>query len=90
MDIIMLEKFCNSVSDEDANDIMVDTVAEEMRIKLQEKSEAGRRGWHNSQDCNNHDLKLALIEHIEKGDMIDVCNYAAMIYVRKQLYGEDA
>ena len=35
-------------------------------------------------------LMEMLKENIEKGDMVDVMNFAAMIYVRTELYGDDA
>jgi len=35
-------------------------------------------------------LLEALKEHVEKGDMVDVINYAGMILCRSELYGDTA
>jgi hypothetical protein len=34
--------------------------------------------------------RRCLSEHVDKGDMVDVLNIAAMILVREKLYGEAA
>lgn len=54
-----------------------------MLEKLHDKRYEGRGGWHN--DCNISDLKRMLKEHIKKGDMIDIANFAMMIWNREQM-----
>ena len=36
-------------------------------------------------ECSLEYLKQLLAEHIEKGDMVDVANFAAMIYARESM-----
>lgn len=43
----------------------------------------GRGGWWNPEECSIDLLRTLLSEHVEKGDMRDVMNIAAMIYVRE-------
>jgi hypothetical protein len=54
-----------------------------MEEKLEEKRLEGRGGWWNSDECSIDSLRQMLREHIEKGDMVDVMNFAAMIYARE-------
>lgn len=50
--------------------------------KLEMARQKGRGGWWST-DCDTENLKQVLAEHIEKGDMRDVMNIAAMIYYRE-------
>ncbi len=58
-----------------------------MEEKLRLKREGGRYGWWR-EECFFFYLRQMLHEHIEKGDMVDVMNLAAMIYVREIADGE--
>ena len=71
--------------DEEADLIMVDMVAFEMRKKLKEKRIAGRTGWFGVH-YNRDQLLSMLNEHVAKGDMVDVLNIAGMILAREKLY----
>jgi hypothetical protein len=73
--------------DDVADGLLVDLVQHEMREKLKKKRDEGRCGWFGP-NIQSHDLKKMLIDHIEKGDMVDVINFAAMILARKRLYRE--
>ena len=53
--------------------------------KLAKKRDQGRGGWWNPDECSIDYLKQLLVEHIEKGDMVDVANFAAMIYARQSM-----
>ena len=55
----------------------------EMIKKLEVAREKGRCGWWK-EECNIDFLKDMLREHIEKGDMIDVINIAAMIMLKEE------
>lgn len=61
-----------------------------MREKLQKKREEGRGGWHDSNRCNIFYLKELLRNEMNKAqpDMVDVANYAMMIYNREQIIQE--
>lgn len=54
-----------------------------MKEKLEKKRAEGRGGWWHPEHCSTKELKEMLTEHIEKGDMVDVMNFAAMIYLRE-------
>lgn len=76
-------------SNEKADSILVDIVYHEMTKRLAEKRQAGRGGWFGP-NCTNKELLAMLQRNLQKGDMIDVINLAAMIYARAQLFGETA
>lgn len=58
---------------------LVDDFAEEMKAKLIAKSLQGWNGWET---CPIEDLENGLKNHIEKGDMVDMANYALLINAR--------
>ena len=66
-----------------ADDKLVRHAADAMREKLKLARVRGRGGWWNSDECTIDDLRSLLREHVEKGDMRDVLNLAAMVYVRE-------
>ena len=66
-----------------ADDKLVRHAADAMQEKLKLARVKGRGGWWNSDECTIDDLRSLLREHVEKGDMRDVLNLAAMIYVRE-------
>ena len=55
-----------------------------IKEKLEISREKGRGGW-NGDSCSNTVLLQMLREHVEKGDMVDVMNLAAMIHVRSEV-----
>ena len=60
------------------DDIAVDQFASAMKEKLQvAREKKGRGGW---QQCSTPDLVKMMIDHIAKGDMRDVANFAMMIW----------
>ena len=67
-----------------ADGYMVSITSNAMTSKLRTAREKGRGGWWNPGECSTEMLKEMLVEHIEKGDMIDVMNFAGMIFVREQ------
>ena len=64
------------------DDLAVDRFATAMKAKLAKKRADGRGGWEGP-DCSGVILSRLLREHVEKGDMRDVLNLAAMVYVRE-------
>lgn len=68
--------------------LMVQNCADMMLEKLAKKRKEGRHGWHHPNDCDNEVLISMLKIHIEKGDMVDVMNLAAMILMRNFMFGE--
>lgn len=77
--------FLDKVSGEQADEILVEFAALAMAEKLAKKRDQGAGGWHTSK-CSTDDLTAKLLEAVEGGDMVDALNYAAMIYVRSELY----
>ncbi|MCJ8053815.1 hypothetical protein GB928_018320 [Shinella curvata] len=60
----------------------VDQFAMAMKVKLAQKRLEGRGGWDREDECSKEFLSQLLREHIEKGDPIDVANFAMMLHQR--------
>ena len=58
-----------------ALDECADAFNKAMKEKLRKKFLEGKDGW-DSEDWEIEDIKLQLINHIEKGDFVDVANFA--------------
>lgn len=84
------EAFINAISNEMADISMIDLVSTAMKEKMHKKALEGRGGWYKLHEVKNEILIKMLKRHVDKGDMIDVLNFAAMIHVRTELYGDDA
>lgn len=54
-----------------------------MEQKLMQKRVDGRGGWHDPEQCSVDYLRQLLVEHVDKGDMVDVANFAMMIWNRE-------
>lgn len=81
--------FLDKVPNEVADEILVEQASTAMAEKLAKvRTEKGRGGWH-TKTCSTDDLMAKLLTKVEEGDMVDVMNYAAMIYVRNELYGSE-
>lgn len=62
--------------------LAVDRFAIAMKAKLAQKRAEGRGGWDNKDECSAEFLSQLLREHVEKGDPIDVANFAMMLHQR--------
>lgn len=58
--------------------------ASAMNDKLYSKTRAGRGGWWKHEECSIESLIILLADHIKKGDMVDIGNFAMMIWNRQQ------
>lgn len=58
-----------------------------MREKLSTKRAEGYGGWNQPEECSVERLKEMLVEHLPKGDMIDIANFAMMIWNREHPNG---
>ncbi|WP_197523696.1 hypothetical protein [Agrobacterium vitis] len=67
-----------------ADDIAVDRFAAAMKEKLAKKRLEGRSGWEDKDDCSQLFISQLLREHVEKGDPIDVGNFAMMLHQREE------
>lgn len=63
----------------DIDNEAVDKLAQAMKNKLAEKREQGYHGWET---CKHGDLAQLLINHVDKGDPIDVANFCAFLFAR--------
>jgi len=59
-----------------ALDGLVDSFAEEMKKKLRAKFLEGKSGW-DDEEWSIDDIKRQATNHIDKGDPVDVANFAA-------------
>jgi len=71
-----------------ADELLLSTAQEAMERRLDEKAQQGCHGWHGP-ECTNGELLEMLKRNVEKGEMVDVMNLAAMIYARERLYGTE-
>jgi hypothetical protein len=71
--------------DKAADDEMLNRVYMVMSQKLAQKRAEGYGGWHDPDQCSIEDLKQMLIDHLDKGDWVDILNFAGMIYVRTEM-----
>jgi hypothetical protein len=60
----------------------VDRFAKAMKLKLWMKRNEGKGGWDNPDACTVEFLAQLLVEHVAKGDSIDVANFAMMLHQR--------
>ncbi|MCI3970837.1 MULTISPECIES: hypothetical protein [Burkholderia] len=65
-----------------ADDLAVDRFSSVMKAKLAEKRAAGRGGWDDPKQCHVTTLARYLVEHVAKGDPVDVGNFAMMLHQR--------
>lgn len=64
------------------DDLAVDRFAAAMKEKLGQKRDEGRFGWDDPALCTNEYLSELLRKHVEKGDPVDVGNFAMMLHQR--------
>lgn len=80
----LLARTKSQYRDELMDEELVYTASLAMEEKLDIARTKGRGGWW-SEDCCTENLRQMLKEHVEKGDMRDVMNLAAMIYYRESV-----
>ncbi|WP_215861299.1 hypothetical protein [Acidithiobacillus ferriphilus] len=67
---------------EHPDDLAVDAFAEAMKAKMRRsREEKGRDGWQMASSAH---LTYLLMEHLEKGDPVDVANFAMMLHQNEQ------
>lgn len=64
------------------DDVAVDRFAEAMKAKLARKRADGRGGWDDKELCSQAFLSNLLRGHVDKGDPVDVANFAMMLHQR--------
>lgn len=71
-----------AVKAEHPDDLAVDRFAAAMKAKLAQKRDEGRGGWDDKDACSHGYLSLLLVEHVNKGDPVDIANFAMMLHQR--------
>jgi hypothetical protein len=64
------------------DDIAVQLFADAMKSKMAKARANGRDGWNNAAICPTERLQTMLLEHIAKGDPVDVANFCMMLWTR--------
>ena len=70
------------VVEQHADDVAVSRFAEAMKDKLAAARDKGKGGWDDPEQCTVEYLAKLLVDHIPKGDPIDVANFAMMLHQR--------
>ena len=65
------------------DDAAVDLFAADMKSKLAVSRAKGRGGWEYPTAISGGDLAALLVEHVAKGDPVDVANLAMMLHLRR-------
>jgi hypothetical protein len=80
-----------------ADDSAIERFAAAMKFKMAVSRDKGRGGWDDETKCAMGTLAKMLIEHISKGDPVDIANFAMMLHQREAAafehhpcYGGDA
>ncbi|MEF3068105.1 hypothetical protein [Pandoraea apista] len=68
--------------DQHPDDAAVDRFSVAMKAKLAKKRAQGRGGWDDERVCSPDDLARMLVDHVRKGDPVDVGNLAMMLFNR--------
>jgi len=83
----LIDMITREISDESASDMLRRVVYKQMTMRLNEKREEGEGGWLRQDPAIDPALYRRLRDNVGTGDWIDVINLAAMLMVRKELYG---
>lgn len=67
------------------DDAAVDRFAAAMKAKLAAKRADGRGGWDDKDQCSQQFLSDLLRGHVDKGDTVDVANFAMMLHQRGEM-----
>ncbi|MBU9579576.1 hypothetical protein KTE26_14170 [Ralstonia mannitolilytica] len=65
----------------------VDRFAKAMKRKMAASRKKGRSGWDDPEQCSPERLAQMLIDHLAKGDPVDVGNFAMMLFNRPDTVG---
>lgn len=72
----------NRHAEERALDALINNFTKELKLKLIEKRNEGKSGWDDP-EWSEENIRHQLIEHIAKGDMLDVAAFAMFLWNRK-------
>ena len=78
------EEAWKAVMDMHPDDVAVFRFAAVMQAKMKHAREVkGQREWDDPDTCSIEDLQQMLLHHVEKGDPVDIANFAMMIWNRQ-------
>ncbi len=60
----------------------VDQFSAMMKLRLSLARDRGRAGWHDPAQCSIDELADQLVEHVRKGDPVDIANFAMFVALR--------
>lgn len=66
-----------------SDDVAIDEFAAAMKAKMAQKRAEGRGGWDDPGECSIFELAQMLVEHLPKGDPVDIANFAMMLFHRE-------
>lgn len=72
----------SGVDEKHIDDFAVDQFACFMKEKMKKSRQKGRGGWSQPLQCSGEHLAKLLIEHVKKGDLVDIANFAMMLCMR--------
>lgn len=64
------------------DDLAVDHFAGAMKTKMAISQAKGRSGWDDPNQCTVESLQAMLLDHVAKGDPVDVANFCMMLWIR--------
>lgn len=64
------------------DNLAIDNFAQAMKEKMAKQRAKGYSGWESRSECSAESLRSMLIDHIKKGDPVDVGNFAMMLFNR--------
>lgn len=65
------------------DDIAVDAFTIAMKNKMASSRAKGRGGWNDESQCTIVSLAKMLVDHVTKGDPVDIANFAMMLHQRE-------
>lgn len=71
------------IADDAVNDdVSVYRFSKVMRAKMEAARNKGRSGWDDPARCSLETLSAMLLAHVDKGDPVDIANFAMMLHQR--------
>jgi len=64
------------------DDIAIDHFTRVMKLKMETSRAIGRSGWDDPKQCSIESLQAMLLNHVAKGDPVDVANFCMMLLIR--------
>ena len=81
------EQFISRTSEQESEEILVQTIKERMTNRLHEvREEEGKGGWYSPKTVSTEDLLVQLKNNIEDEDWLDVVIIASMLNIREDLW----